>query len=341
MTIEIEALDTLIFQDGKPFDKSGDNWGNSLLLPTPSTLYGALRATYFANDIDELSKANEDDDPTKNLKINFIGLKYQEKLIFAIPKDCVESKGEVKTLDLEENLLTNSPLKYTFFSKDEIESIDKGYLKNSNFKRYLSGKTIGSFEVEDSLVIKENKIGIGLNRQTKTTGEGLLYRVEMLRYKDLKIVISFDGLDLNENGLIKLGGEAKGAKYQSLNSLDIPKMEKINSNIFKLYLLTPAIFDNGWYPCWIDKDNNFIGEFKDFKIKLIACAVGKYQSIGGFDMKTNTPKEMFKAVSIGSVYYFEILKGDKDKVIETFNLSSISDYKQKEGYGLVIIGDVK
>jgi CRISPR-associated protein Cmr3 len=341
MTIEIEALDTLIFQDGKPFDKSGDNWGNSLVLPTPSTLYGALRATYFANHIDVLSKANEDDDPTKNLKINFIGLKYQEKLIFAMPKDCVESKREVKTLDLEENLLTNSPLKYTLFSKDEVESIDKGYLKNSNLKKYLSNKTIGSFEMEDSLMIRESKIGIGLNRKTKTTGEGLLYRVEMLHYKDLKIVVGFDGLYLEESGLMKLGGEAKGAKYQQFDSLDISQIDNISSNIFKLYLLTPAIFDNGWYPDWIDKENDFTGEYKGFKLKLVASAIGKHQSIGGFDIKKREPKKMMKAVPMGSVYYIEILEGDRDKVVETFNLSLISDYKQEEGYGLVMIGDVK
>jgi CRISPR-associated protein Cmr3 len=342
MTIEIEALDTFIFQDGKPFDKSGDNWGNSLVLPTPSTLYGALRATYFANHIDVLSKANEDDDPTKDLKINFIGLKYQEKLIFVMPKDCIESKGEVKTLDLEKNLLTNSPLKHTLSSKEEVESIDKGYLKNHNLERYLSNKTIGSFEVEDSLMIRENKIGIGLNRKTKITGEGLLYRVEMLRYKELKIVVDFNGLDLEESGFMKFGGEAKGAKYQQLDSLEIPQIDNISSNIFKLYLLTPAIFDNGWYPSWINEDNNnFIGEFNGFKIKLVACAMGKHQSIGGFDIKKREPKKMMKAVPMGSIYYFEILEGDRDKVVEAFKLSLISDYKQEEGYGLVMIGDVK
>ncbi len=347
MIVEIEALDTLVFQDGKPFEKSNDSWGNSLVLPTPSTLYGALRATYFAKHFDELSKANEANDPTKNLKINFIGLQYKGNLVFSLPRDCVELKDKVITLDLEENNLTNNPLKYIFSSKEEVDGLDGAFLKKSNFSRYLSCKTIGSFEKEESFIIRESKIGIGLNRQTKTTEEGLLYRVEMLRYKDLKIVVDFDGLDLENSGLMRLGGEAKGTRYKQVESLDVP-ISNISGNTFKLYLLTPAIFNNGWYPDWIDEENDFIGEYRGFKLKLVASAIGKSQSIGGFDIKKREPKKMRKAVPMGSVYYFEILEGDKEKVVEAFNLSNISDIKNeedyrlvKEGYGLVMVGDVQ
>ncbi len=115
----------------------------------------------------------------------------------------------------------------------------------------------------------------------------------------------------------------------------------ISGSTFKLYLLTPAIFDNGWCPDWIDKENDFIGEYKGFKLKLVASAIGKSQSIGGFDIKKREPKKMMKAVPMGSVYYFEILEGDKEQVVEAFNLSKISDIKQEEGYGLVIVGDVQ
>lgn len=341
MTIEIEALDTLVFQDGKPFDMSGDNWGSSLVLPTPSTLYGALRATYFANNPSELSKANEDDDPTKDLKINSIALYYQDSLIVSTPKDCVESDSKVTTLNLKENSLTNNPLPYIFASDNEVESLDGSYLKKSNFKKYLANKTIGSFENEESFITKESKIGIGLNKKTRTTVEGLLYRVEMLRYKDLKIVVDFNNLELKSDGLMRLGGEAKGAIYKEVDSLDFPKVETLSGNRFKLYLLTPTIFENGWYPSWIDSDNGFVGEFNGYKLKLIASSIGKYQSIGGFDMKKREPKEMIKAVPTGSVYYFEILDGDKEKVIESFNLKSISDRQQQEGYGVVVVGDVK
>ena len=343
MTIEIEALDTLIFQDGKPFDKSSDNWGNSLVMPTPSTIYGALRATYFANHPDELSKANESDDPTKELKINYIALKHQDKLFFPIPKDCVDVNNKVEVLSLTENKYTNNPLKYIFTLDSEVETIERGYLDNSNFQRYVNSKEIGSYEIEERFLIHENKIGIGLDKQRKSVKEGLLYRVDMLRYKDLKIVIGFDGLEIENSGFMRLGGEGKGAFYQNIEKLKFPKIEKLTKNIFKLYCSTPTIFKNGWYPEWIDSKNNYQGEFNGVKVQLIASSIGKYQSIGGFDIKKRRPKEMVRVVPTGSVYYFEILDNniDTSKIIETFHLKSISEEKKEEGYGVVLVGDVK
>ena len=152
MIIEIEALDTLVFQDGKPFEKSNDSWGSSLVLPTPSTLYGALRATYFAKHFDELSKANEDDDPTKDLKINFIGLQYQGNLIFASPKDCVESNEKVITLNLEKNILSNNPLKYIFSSKEEYFETMPSYYINMAVEEGEELLYIDSFENQYKII---------------------------------------------------------------------------------------------------------------------------------------------------------------------------------------------
>lgn len=43
----MEAFDTLFFRDGKPFSMGDDVWANGVFPPYPSTLYGALRASYF------------------------------------------------------------------------------------------------------------------------------------------------------------------------------------------------------------------------------------------------------------------------------------------------------
>ena len=42
--------------------------------------------------------------------------------------------------------------------------------------------------------------------------------------------------------------------------------------------------------------------------------MGKYTSIGGFDVERGRPKPMKRAVPAGSVYYFELLEGDLEKV---------------------------
>ena len=43
MIIEISALDTLFFRDGKPFSMGENHWTNSIFPPNMSTVYGADR----------------------------------------------------------------------------------------------------------------------------------------------------------------------------------------------------------------------------------------------------------------------------------------------------------
>ncbi len=69
MIIKINPVDTLLFRDGKPFSMGENTWPDTVFPPYPSVIYGALRSTYFANHINELGKANREDDPTKKLRI--------------------------------------------------------------------------------------------------------------------------------------------------------------------------------------------------------------------------------------------------------------------------------
>lgn len=340
MIIEIDPLDTVIFRDGKPFGMGDDSWTDSLLLPTPTTIYGALRGTYFSQNPNDFKKIREDD-VTKSLIIKGIYLYGDNELLYVVPKDCVQrlDSEEIITLNLKKNQLTSNPMEYNLSSNEEIESLNEKILDDITFDDYLSGSNEFYGSDLDNFITVESKIGIGRDRTKGVTKDGLLYRVQMLRY-EFKIVVEFEGLNLNSSGLMKLGGEAKGANYKELESIELAKTPTIDGSIFKLYLLTPSIFDKGWIPNWID-EKSFIGQYRGVTLKLLTCAIGKSQSIGGFDMKTNKPKEMFKAVPAGSVYYFEILEGESDKVIEIFHNQSISEQRADEGYGVVILSEVK
>ena len=346
MIIKIEPLDTLIFRDGKPFgNNEGDNWANSFTFPNPTTIYGVLRAIYFAQNPNDLEKVNKESDPTKNLKIKGIYLYKNDSkfLIFNSPKDIIKTKDkqDVTQLRISKNFNSSNSLDYILTSQKEVEKF-VGFLDDITFEDYLNNKTINTYFELNEFVINEPKIGIGLNNKTKNVEDGKLYRVGLNRYKNLNIVVDFEGIDISGEGLLKLGGEAKGAYYQKLDDIELPKIEKIDSNIFKVILLTPAIFRNGWYPDFLDE--NFEGEFRGVKLKLIASVIGKAEYFGGWDIENNKPKPMYKTVPAGSVYYFSLQNiEDKNKVFNVFNYQSlvqIENYK-KEGYGICIVGNIK
>ena len=348
MTIEISPLDTLFFKDAKPFNASSETWADGIFPPNPSTIYGALRSIYFRNNLDELSKANEADDPTKNLVIRKIYLKISLNYYFPLPSDIVYEKG-IKTysylLERRENNLISNIKTSSILTKDFIvENFENSFMTIKRFQEYQSftnTKFIQHNEIKnlEDFVKNEPKIGIKINKTTQTVDKGHLYRVDFKRLEKTKIVVEFEGLDIDNTKLMRLGGEGKVATLQETGSLEIKSPQNIGK-IFKLYLLTPAIFDKGWLPSWIDEDS-LEGEFKGLKLKLLTAKIGKYKLIGGFDMKEQKPKTMYKAVSEGSIYYFELLEGDISQITKKFHNQSISDKLDNEGYGVTFVGEAK
>jgi CRISPR-associated protein Cmr3 len=342
MQIKITNIDTLIFRDGKPFGSGDDTWTNSLIFPTPNVIYGAIRAIFFAQNPDKFNLANTKDDPTKKLKIKNI-LFYDENdksLIYPLPQDIMKLKDKDKSilLKISENKNTSNILPYIFECQENCESIE-GFVTDNQLFKYLKNKEKIEIVDIEKYIFKEPKIGNKRNDKTKTTDENSLFRLDFYRYDKLSLIIDFDGIDINDKGLLKLGGEGKSAYYEKFELKKLPQISELNGDVFKLYFLTPAIFKNGLFPNWIDF-NTFEGEYKNIKLKLLAIANNKPQYIGGWDIKENRPKPMYKAVSAGSVYYFKIISG-KEKIFDVFNYQKISDIDIEKGFGITIIGAVK
>jgi len=371
MTIEIEALDTLFFRDGKPFEKGDDVWATGMFPPLPSVLYGVLRSAYLAqNDIglEVVEKA------TSGLKIKniayYVNLRNRdeedktERLQFPLPLDLVIEKEPEESLTAEENktdyrsefnsydgilMDENRAIKYSHldqlpivpkhilgYKKEiDVESIEHGFIDKHLLEGYLSGTTTIEIRKLSELYQSEPKIGISRNNATRTTSEGNLYRVGMIRTTDVRIVVEFEGLELKDKGILKIGAENKLAFYSEFTENAAPKVElDLNGEEFKIYLATPAFFEQGYYPSKIFKDQGI-------KAELLSCVVGKYINIGGFDMVKKAPKEMRKAVPAGSVYHYK-LTGDLKAFFEYIQENGISEFEEKkgEGFGIAYMSNI-
>jgi len=368
MVIKINALDTLFFRDGKPFARGAETWADAVFPPYPSVIYGALRSAYFAEHHKELSKANTPDDPTRSLQITNLYLAVDDQAFYSLPLDQVIKKGsklESLTIPLSSNkyseVISSCPTIELLCTKtvEIVETVKGGILNSYDMEDYLNGKTTYiSFDQISNYLTSEAKVGIGRDHSTHTSDESFLYRVGMNRLssrkefnketQQLSLVVAFNGLDLKQKGFIRLGGEGKGAVYDQTDEVSLSTNNfDIKENRFKLIFTTPAIFDKGWLPSWLD-ENTLTGEFNDISLKLITAAIGKSCSIGGFDLKKGFHKPMYQAVPAGSVYYFEVenLSNIQDdftsKLIDVFHGKALSDKNEhkKQGFGIALIGRV-
>ncbi|MEO1941350.1 MAG: type III-B CRISPR module-associated protein Cmr3 [Campylobacterales bacterium] len=387
MTIEIEPIDPLFFRDGRPFGGPGDHWADSFGFPLPSTIYGALLGKYISKNcgVEELEKLwKEKKKVDTDLEIEFVYFcpvtirfspatkeikEISEIVYFPAPRDYVKEKksGKFRALKMTEDknwINTITSLKFIFLSpvKGEVETVDENMFLEDSF--------LDSYEEQEKIsfnsfpFIFEPKMGIGLNKFRRAVEENKIYRVSFRRYENfengvshkLRIGVKFKGLNIPKEGILKLGGEGKSAKYQIAETEPEILSETIKlegRGLLKFYLTTPVIFEKGWIPDFLKDENREWkgdlllekkdGEKVEINLSLKGAVIGKPLYVGGWDIVAGIPKPMFRAVPAGSVYLFEYKLSSPIEVKRVqkmlFNPSQtdLSEQFKKEGFGIGIL----
>ena len=363
MRLFLKPNDTFFFRDGRPFTRGEQTEGYSIEMPFPSTVTGAFRTAYIAFCADLAEFGNEELKSVIGTKESLNGASIQLKgvflgnangqLYYPIPRDMVSEKKSAN-MKLHPLSIASPVNSFSSNSASELSTLltwnntdiqvehAGGYISCDNLRRYLLGETQSLTSEGSDFVLDEPKVGITRSHKTLATVEGMLYRINMKRFCKFEFgfIVDIDGIDkLPRNGLIKLGGEGKSFVYrETAQNADILSHEdriKIQDRIcksreFKLYLATPAIFDAGWQPKYLHQD-----------IELITAAVGNYVTVSGWDVAHNRPKEAFRAVPTGSVYYYRLINGVKaETVLDCLYYKNISDQRSQEGFGLAYVGAV-
>jgi CRISPR-associated protein Cmr3 len=241
--------------------------------------------------------------------------------------------------DPPEGVKTGIPPSYLLFwdAGEPQKPEGRMWLSEAALNQYLEGQPVKP-TLERDLFVREDRLGIGLDDTTRTTAEsetggGLLYEAEFVRVKDdVGLEVAFEGLpgldDWPPRGVLRMGGEGHAGRYEASNAPPWPEIPCPLPERFKVYFATPTYFENGWRPkTW---ERFFAGE-----VALQAAAVGRYQSIGGFDMAEEQPKAAHRYVPAGSVYYFACQGEVKPQ--ETLVNRAITDAGAEIGFGQVII----
>lgn len=329
--IIITAADTLFFGSGRPFTMSEDSWTLGIFPPYPETLYSFLRGSFFLDQMDEYKKAGKDIDPTSGLVLENFGIimevgQITEKL-YPLPLDLVKNinteKSEILILKKNELISNRMDLTCKLISSAHSTTRNFGtsfYLRETDFINYLNEyyEDLTPFNLE-SLLTGEPKIGIRRNR--KNQKDKALYRINLTRLEteksQIKLWLQYDGIAINIDKN-RLGGEAKMVfldKAEEESNLQTTFCCPEGS-LVRMYVATPAIFEEGWEPPSTDG------------LELLTAVVGKPHFIGGFDAKLHQPKPTKKVVPAGSVYYF--------KAIKDIDLPTKIGGDTRKGYGNVI-----
>ena len=387
MRLFIQPFDTQFYRDGRPFGAGIETVGISNFIPYPRTIYGAIRSWILGEKsswnswpTDENVKKVIGETFDKFGSLSIKGPILAEILpggnicpYYPVPRDLVENKEKKACLLLKVSqdisLKDNSNLQYNLYpciphDGKEVEEIKDHLLPHDFLAQYLTGSFQGEKEalkkIEDILQFEPN-LGIALNYKTRTTKLNFLYSVNRVRMNDnAGFIVDIENHNdlIKENGLARLGGDGRIVEYFKIKEEDWKSIkEEVRAKImeegrFKLYLVTPAIFEkNSWFPDFLTNENDsLVGNLDNsISIKLVSACIGRPVFVGGFDIRKKHPKEIQKAVPAGSVYFFEIenwdsLNNKEEKInllLDKFFYKSLEDESSpysKEGFGLSLIG---
>lgn len=158
-----------------------------------------------------------------------------------------------------------------------------------------------------------------------------------------------------------LGGERRLVHWKHSDQMDLWKcpdaiLSALNNTAkIRMILASPAIFENGWLPGWLDK--NLVGQpFRNApKLKLVGVCIPRWRAVSGWSYAPYTaddgrssiipksgrgPKAIRRMVPAGGVYFFLKVDGDASILATEGWLKAVSDalYDRRDGFGLAVWG---
>lgn len=360
----VEPRDTLVVRDGRPV-ADGAGGMKTLAFPWPSSVAGLAR-----------TRAGLSGNGT-------FGLKVEEALRIAVrgpylvdltgakpafllpaPQDAIwfdAEPAEERTLrrlrkrPIGERVLSDLPESLDFVSTQTATPI-KGkpmggpaFWSEDMYLRWLAAPSDDVAIQIDGVppLVKESRVHVGIEGETQTAEEGVLYSTQELRLTALpaqagrtgprRLGLAFrcddERLKVKGPGVVSLGGERR-ISYLSPSGLEPPRIpdavRRYEGKRLRVLLLTPALFREGFAPASIHG------------ARVTAAVVGRPQGISGWDFEKDRPKASRWMAPAGSVYWVEppAEKRQRQEWIEKVWFEPVSTEEQdcRDGFGVAVVG---
>lgn len=357
--INIKPCDNTFFRDGHQFNFDVSNVIKSKNTPYPSVFFGAIFTAILTHN-DSFRKNffnNNKYDHENILKIGQVYLfnEKNNKVYIKAPMDLfINSKRDIAFGKFTKVDNSFNSLSYEYILESSInidyEKVSDKYINIRNiYDAYIKKQGI-RIELldEETIFVKNYKIGIGIDKTTKSVEQGKLYKTEQTEFinNDWSYIVEYDikkdyliknysNINLSDldKGYLKLGGENKVCKFKNIKNKDIEKFQSKtidkSNNIFKIVFTSETYFAEN-----IDK------YFKNIGLKILGMANDKPIYIGGYDMKTKgkqngSARKMYKGYPSGTVLLVETI--NKQNVKQQL-LNNFSDkMKNSRGFNKYVI----
>jgi CRISPR-associated protein Cmr3 len=374
LKLRIKPIDPLISRDSRPFGLGQGARIRSLDWLNPSVVCGALRSS--------AGKAHGSFDVPKLTSIKVRGpfLECCGSLYFPRPLDCVSDEHVAKDHPAKGYAIRPSSQKQgeggTEMPLDLLPTFIEG-LPDYDFKparlpefwsadamlRWLAGE--GNFSLfEDECLTgpaKDERTHVGIDLAAGTSKDSLLFSTTGLDFKvkngfgevlQMTAAIEAEPPDDDYERYIEemsslhpVGGERRLAEWSVNEGVAAgwaPPSATPKGVRLRMVLATPAIFNGGWLPGWIDKESRE-GNIPNtsVRVRLISAIVGRWVPIAGWSYaKPYGPKPLRRMAPSGSVYFFEAERGLTSEEWGDMWLRSVCDAKQdkNDGFGAALWG---
>lgn len=367
-TFYLKPVDTFFFKGQQISEAGNDNNMFGIFPPRPNTVYGALRSAYIHEHIPFYEFEQETNLEVKkwmgtprslgDFRVTYCGLTYENDLLFPLPLDyqVIEKDEKLQAYPLQlvcDDMPSSHNTGWLLTSKikEKSKSSTNLFMKRNDWKRnILSTSPVDHLYKLTDLVTFENKTGIALDYEKRTSKSSYFYQMNYLRFLNDSSLYVYSPIspDFDNIHLVRLGGENRPwileqkeetFKLWNKDELNILKQKILQSGIAKIILLSPAIWENGSQPK--SYDGNSVILPNGMKVKLLTAAIGRPTLYGGWDIVHHRPKKRYYMVPEGSVLYVQVHKDQVDNMIELANGFSFSDYGNQEGFGFAVVAPVK
>lgn len=357
VVVDINAVDTLVFRDGRAFTQADAEAAahTSVFPPYPPTVVGTVRLAVAVSlgfgagaswpsemlgDGVDWQKPGQLGEAGKSLQFSAPVVTQNGACLFPAPLSVLaDDKGCRSRLkpgsrrfecDLNADVRLPELADVPAEGGDGLKPLSSAWFDLKTMEHFLSDQPASELMpvLREDILTAEPRVGIGLESEARTAIDGQLFAAGHLRPQHgFGLRVEVKGLKpLKTPRLQTVGGEHRMASIaMARGSLSLPSCPPIEDGRYLVLAVSPLLLPKAPRP------GTAIAGLPG---AVVSACLGKPIRIGGWDGKARRPIPMRQAIPAGSVIFMECASGTKAQSLHGKHIGEATEW----GFGQILIG---